>query len=125
MILRAEVSLEADMAIKLIADGQIIEDSVNPSGGGEPLQFAYRPPLATEIAQHRSQLMMKSGADRERLRLEFLATRLVRWGIPDKEPTFESLNRLDPAYTDPLEERVLGYVVRQRDDEKKSPPLPG
>lgn len=108
------------MPVKLIQDGQNIADFVQPQDG-ERLHFTFRPPLSFEIAEHREKYSRTVGAERERVRLTFLASRIVAWDVEGSPPiNAETLARLPAAYLDPIEDRILGYVVKRADDEKKS-----
>ena len=109
------------MAVRLIQDGQTIEDTIQPTGG-DPLRFSFRPPLATELAEHRGKYSQKSEAvDREKVRLAFIASRMASWDVEGNPPiTAETLARLPAAYLDDIENRVFGYVIKRLDDEKKS-----
>lgn len=108
---------------ELIPDGYDIVTTIQPESASAPLQITYRPCTQLEYLAHMDDRSAKSGAERHRCRLEWLARYIKAWTVKGNPPVnADSLNRLHSVYYQSVENLIMGFAVDPGAtvDEKKS-----
>lgn len=101
------------MKLRIIEDGFVLPFAAAVENG-PALTGTYRPATPAEVDAYRAELAAaRPGADREKVRAEFLAAHLTGWDAEGRAgpvpPTAENLGRIPAGYADRVELHVTGY----------------